>query len=136
MPAWLLSSLATLFLWGLWTFLPKVATGYLNAQSTMVYQAAGSLPVILVLLAWLRFRPGLDGRGVAAALVAGVVGTLGTLLFVYAISKGKAAIVVPLTALYPIVTVLLSALVLHESITLRQGVGVLLALAAMLLLAL
>jgi transporter family protein len=47
---------------------------------------------------------------------------------------GKASIVVPLTALYPLVMVLASPLILHESISLLQGVGVLSALIAVVLL--
>ncbi len=40
-----------------------------------------------------------------------------------------------LTALYPLITVLLSFLILHETVTLRQGIGMLLALAAIVLMA-
>jgi transporter family protein len=54
--------------------------------------------------------------------------------FYSALDGGKAPIVVPLTALYPIVTVLLSFLVLSERISPIKAVGVVLALVAILLL--
>jgi transporter family protein len=47
---------------------------------------------------------------------------------------GKASIVVPLTALYPIVVLLLGPLILKETITRLQGVGVLCALVSVFLL--
>jgi uncharacterized membrane protein len=47
---------------------------------------------------------------------------------------GKASVVVPLTALYPLVVVLAAPVVLGESITRRQGIGVICALIAVTLL--
>jgi transporter family protein len=41
---------------------------------------------------------------------------------------GKASIVVPLTALYPVVTIILSYLILGERISPLKGVGTILAL--------
>ena len=49
-------------------------------------------------------------------------------------SGGKASIVMPLTAMYPLVVVLLAPLILHESITALQGLGVACALVSVLLL--
>jgi transporter family protein len=49
-------------------------------------------------------------------------------------SGGKASIVTPFTALYPLVVVFLAPLVLHESITILQGVGIVCALIAVVLL--
>ncbi len=39
-------------------------------------------------------------------------------------SGGKASVVVPLTAVYPVVVCLLAPFVLHEHITLIQDVGI------------
>jgi len=47
---------------------------------------------------------------------------------------GKASIVVPLTALYPLVVVLTAPIILHESISFFQGLGVISALIAVVLL--
>ncbi len=55
---------------------------------------------------------------------------VGLLLFLEALSKGPATVVVPLTALYPAVTVVLSRLFLKEALTWRHLVGLALALAA------
>jgi transporter family protein len=71
----------------------------------------------------------------AWALISGILNALGAwALFAAMKSGGKASIVAPLTALYPLVVVLLVPFVLHEAITLLQGVGVVCALTAVVLL--
>ena len=49
-------------------------------------------------------------------------------------SGGKASIVAPFTALYPLIVVILAPLILHESVTLLQGIGVGCSLVAVILL--
>ena len=49
-------------------------------------------------------------------------------------SRGKASVVITMTALYPLVTILLSFIFLRETIAIKQGIGIMLALLAMLLL--
>jgi transporter family protein len=57
------------------------------------------------------------------------------LTFFAALDQGKASTVVTLSALYPVVTILLSIAFLHEKLTMRQVVGIVFALAASVLLA-
>jgi transporter family protein len=56
-------------------------------------------------------------------------------LFFYAAHLGKISIVIMLTALYPIVTLLLSFIFLQEAISIKQSLGVLLAVLAIIFLA-
>jgi len=72
--------------------------------------------------------------GVAAARGAGVCMAFGVLCFFRALAQGAASQVVPLSALYPLVTVTLSWLLLRESFNLRRLAGVGLALTAVWLL--
>ncbi|MEM4270290.1 MAG: EamA family transporter, partial [Candidatus Caldarchaeum sp.] len=67
------------------------------------------------------------------ALLAGALGFLGALLFYVALDLNPSSIVVVATSLYPVVTILLSTLFLGESISIRQAVGVVLAIAALVL---
>jgi uncharacterized membrane protein len=68
-------------------------------------------------------------------LLTGVLNALGAwTLFAAMKSGGKASIICPLTALYPLVVVLLVPFVLHESPTPLQGPGVLSALTTVVLL--
>jgi len=66
-------------------------------------------------------------------VLAGLAGTIGTAAFYIALSGWKVSVVVPLTALYPAVTILLSLLFLREEVALHQIIGVVLAVAAIFL---
>ena len=68
-------------------------------------------------------------------LVAGAFGALGVLCFFYAIERLPASRVVPMTAAYPALTVLLSWLLLHEKLTPRHLAGIAFALVGVSLLA-
>jgi len=132
---WFIFGLFALILWGVWGFLPKLATRYIEPRSVLVFQTIGSILVTIVILATIDFRPELHTKGVTLAIVTGIIGTLGTASFLYSIAKGKASIVVTMTALYPIITIMLSLLILKESITIKQGIAIILALTAMALFA-
>ena len=133
MPIWLLFALLALALWGVWGIFPKLATNYLSPTSVMVYEGIGHIVVVVAVLAYLGFRPEVHPKGITFAILAGLVGTLGSLVFLFALSRGKASVVVPLTAMYPVVTIGLSLWLLHEPLTLKQGAGIVLALLAILM---
>lgn len=80
---------------------------------------------------------GSSGKGLLFATLAGVCGPLASILFYIAITRATtASVVVPLTALYPVVTIALLFLVLNERVSLTKGMGIALAIAAGLLLSL
>src|SRR5262249_37053933 len=70
-------------------------------------------------------------RGMLYALAGGGVSCVGNVMYYDALSRGsKAAMIVPLTALYPLTTILLALLLLKERLNRIQVVGVLTSLAA------
>jgi uncharacterized membrane protein len=92
----------------------------------------------LVLLAVAARRPaiGLSGWKLVVILGVGVGDTLGNLFFAAAAHEGGlVSLTSVLASLYPIVTVLLAAAVLHERIAPLQRVGVALTLAGVLMIA-
>ena len=70
------------------------------------------------------------------AMIGAALSTAGFFTFYWLLQRTKVSIAVPLTALYPALTVVLAILVLKEKIKLVNAVGVLLAIAAGVLLAL
>lgn len=74
-------------------------------------------------------------RGEAAASIAGLLGALATSLFLLSTQSGLLTVAAVLSSLYPASTVLLAALLLHERIRRSQGLGLLLAGAAVALVA-
>jgi transporter family protein len=131
---WLGFSLLALGLWGVWGFLGKVATQHLPPPVVYLLTVSGHLVVVAYLLVGglgpVTWRP----WGVGAALGAGMAMAVALLFFFEALARAPATMVVPLTALYPAVTVILCAIFLQEALTLRHLTGLGLALAAVWLL--
>jgi transporter family protein len=139
MPAWFFYSLLTILAWGAWAAVSKIASGGVDAYTNQFFFSIGLLPLV-VLVGW-RSGQGKLGRGSAKgvgwAFLTGILGGAGNIAFFHAlIIGGKASIVVPTTALFPLVTVILAVVLLHERVNIRQRVGLVLALAAIYLLSL
>ncbi len=130
---WLISSLVAMVCWGVWGLLLKLASKYFNWQQTFVVTSIVTLTASLLVFFWLKPLINVGSTGFGYALAAGVLGLVALLAFYSAIGSGKAIIVVPLTALYPVVTTILSHLILREEISLTKGLGIALALVALLL---
>jgi transporter family protein len=135
MKEWIIPALGTFVCWALSVFIPKVFAEYLSPRSAFVYQGLGAISVSIFVLFSLRFRPDMHPKGVALAVITGVIGNLGMLCFLVAVSRGPVSLIVSFTALYPALAILLAKVVLNEPIAPRQGLGILLALGAMLLVA-
>ena len=130
MRPWLLPTLLTLLAWGLWAFLPKIATKYIDPQSAIVYQALGGLMVGLVVLVSLKFQVQFNIPGFTLSLAIGILGFFGAYMYLVAVSRGPLSLVAPITALYPMFAILLGLIFLNESITIKQAAGIGLSLVA------
>lgn len=134
LPPWLLYSVLTLLAWGVVGLLQKLSTNYISAESSLIWLVVGFLilePLFYPGIAVLHY----SRINLAYALISGLLNALGAwALFAALKSGGKASIVAPLTALYPIVVIVLVPIVLHESVTRLQWVGVACALIAVVLL--
>lgn len=140
MPTWLLWSLVTIVLWGTWGLVSKVASAGMDAYVNQLLYTAGLAP-LLVFVAWTVHRRSAlenrEGRGVGVfwAFLTGILGGVGNIFFFQAmVAGGKASVVAPVTALFPMITVLLAVIVLHERLGRRQWIGLALAFIAIYLL--
>jgi transporter family protein len=131
---WLGFSLLALGLWGVWGFLGKVAAQNLPAQVVYLLTISGHLVVVAFILKEGLGPVSWQPWGVGAALGSGIAMAVALLFFLKALARGPALVVVPLTALYPAVTVVLSWIFLREALNLRHLAGLALALAAVWLL--
>ena len=134
MANWLTPALLAFVVWGIWAFLPKIATQYINPKSIIFYEVIGAIIIGLVALISLDFKVQSDPRGVALAIIVGALGLGGSFAYVYAIAKGPVGIISIFTALYPILTIILAYFILHEPVTVKQGIGICFAIAAIFLL--
>lgn len=145
LPAWLLWSLLAVLAWGHWAFLARVVSGRGWDLHPYANHLVGTVGLYAVVGAsWLirsqrpREVPAGGGAlsGGLAGLAAGLLGSAGNILLYAAFARGgPAAIVSPLTGLYPLVTVLLALAILRERLGWTQVLGLPIALAAAFLLA-
>ena len=133
MKSWILPTLGTFICWGLWSFIPKITTRYIDPKSAIIYEVIGGLFLSIVVLSFMNFRLETHPKGVALAATAGLLGFLGALCFLYAVSKGPVSLIAPLSALYPILSITLAVIFLNEAFTIKQCVGVVFALLAVVL---
>ena len=129
MPTWVFYAMLAVFFWGAWGMVSKLAADSVPPLLNQILSTLGLLPPAALAL-W-QSRPRWKVPGAGWAIGAGFAGGLGNLSFLAALTKGgEASIVVPLAAVYPLVTVLLAWIFLREKLGGRQIVGILVALTA------
>ncbi len=135
MKEWLLPTLASIFCWGGWAFLPKFSAQYISTRSAIIYQGLGGAIIAFFIFLNLSDRLEIHPKGTILAIFAGMLNFLGVLFYIKAVSKGSVGIISTLSALYPLVVIALGFLVLHETLTLKQMIGMGFAIVAIALIA-
>lgn len=130
---WLTYALISGLLYGLWGIFGKLATNFIDPKSAFIYEVLGGLLVGIAVLVKTGFQVEVDSLGIFYALCNGISAMVATLFFLIAVSQGPVSTVGTITALYPTVTILLAFFILKEPISLRQAVGMALAVAAIVL---
>ena len=135
MQSWLVYALIVLLLWGFYGFFPKLSVAHMGPKSALLFQTVGAIIVSLIVFIFaLKFKAETNPKGMLFSILTGTAGTIGALFFLAALSAGgKTSVVVTLTALYPLVTIVLSVFLLNETITLVQVIGMFLALVAIII---
>src|SRR5262245_56347675 len=132
MPRWLLWTILAMLSWGVWAILSKLIGDALSAAQSQALSTVGLVPVAVALA--LSGRLSVTGhrrRGALFALIAGALACGGNIAYYRALQVGdKAATVVALTGLYPLVTVVLAMLLLRERLNRVQACGIVLSLGA------
>ena len=135
LPTWLIFTFLALCCFGIVGLLQKLSTDLVSAESALVWLIVGFLllePFVYPGQSLSHYSM----RSIAFVLLAGVLNSLGSWAILAAMKNGgKASVVVPLTAVYPMVVCLIAPFVLQERLSPMQGVGIVCALAAIVLLA-
>lgn len=134
MAQWLPDALLALFSFGLWGLFSKFTVFYIDSKSAFIFQTLGVVLVAFLTLSLINFKPAFNTRGLTFGVLTGLAYGIGCFFYFIAVTKGKITTVVTLTALYPLITILLSAIFLNEPITSKQSLGILCALIAIYLL--
>ncbi len=136
LPHWLFFSLLSMLLWGLWGLISKLAVELTSPLHNQVLSTVGLLLSVMLFARSKNLRVGTSKkRGAFWAFVTGLCGGIGNVaLFMSFSHGGKASIVVPLSGVYPLVSVALALVLLKEKLNRMQIAGIGLALAALILL--
>ncbi len=107
---WLLLAISVFVAWGLQAWVMKYSNERMRAETIFFYMMATGIVLIPLALLMTDFsRPinwGFRGPWLAALIQ--VLNSIGALCLVYAVRYGKAIIVVPMTALAPVLTIIIS----------------------------
>jgi len=132
---WIIFTLLALLVLGLWGFFPKLAVKYLDPKSALAFQAIGALACGLLIFFILGFDIKFNANGAIFAALTGITGVLSVIFIYFALHQGgKLSVVVTVSALYPLITLVLAYLFLKEDISTKQLFGIALALVSLFLL--
>lgn len=122
--------------WGLYGIFAKQSTGRIGMQAVFWTQLTMVLGAVIYLFFLRNLFPfNTDGQGIILGLATGLFSLVAVIaLFTLLSRQFPVSIVYPLTALYPLVTVILGIVFLGEAITPLRGLGAVLAVAAIVLL--
>lgn len=129
MQSWLIYTVVTMVLWGVWGAFIGLPTEY-GFPETLVYVvwALTMIPPALIVLRKVGWKVPFDGRSVALGLAIGLLGAGGQMVLFRAVQMGPPYLVFPIVSLSPALTIALSFAFLGER-TGKLGVaGIVLAL--------
>ena len=132
---WLLPAVGALLVWGFWAFLPKMALQTLQPHSVIMYESFGNMLVALPILVQQRFKLEWNRRGVSIVAASSILTVCAILSYFYALHHGPVSIIVTLSAMYPIISLVLAGIFLHERLNKIQYAAVVAAMLSVLLLA-
>jgi bacterial/archaeal transporter family protein len=131
-------SLLTILMWGLWSFFGKLALEK-RMPPTTVFLAEIIVSALIAVVLVLAIVQRNDAESLYSTIniygiLSGVALAVGLLFYYFALEGAKVTVVVPLTATYPVVAVLLAYVLLRERPRPLQWVGVILVVAGVALL--
>jgi transporter family protein len=126
--------LLSIFGWGVGSLFYKVAND--NAHPLMVSTIVTVVYIVLtpIPFMFMKFNTSVNTTGIIFSILGGLCMCVGSLGYFYSLRSGNAGNVTILTSLYPALTLLLSCIFMKETIGLKQGIGMGLALVSFILL--
>ncbi len=136
LPTWLICTLAAGVCWGVWGVLAKGPSRELSGWMTHILFTIALVPSALYAACSRTMWVGSDkARGIAWGFASGLLAAGGNIAFYQALENGaETAIAIPLTGIYPLVTIAIAYVAFHERLGRIQWLGVALAVVVMILL--
>jgi uncharacterized membrane protein len=129
---WLLFALLTVALWGVWGAFASISAqrGFPETLVYCVWAVTMIVPAVIVMQRE-KWKLDRDPKSIFYGLLIGLTGAGGQMILFYAVSKGPAYLIFPIISLSPLVTILMSFVLLKERTTKLGALGVVLALIAL-----
>lgn len=128
---WLIFALVTTLFWGVWgAFIEITEQAGFPATLGYVVWSLTMIPPALVALKVNNWNIEYDKKSILLGSAIGFLGAGGQLILFHGLGIGPAYIIFPIIALSPVVTVLLSIIILKEQTRLKGWIGIFLALIA------
>jgi uncharacterized membrane protein len=110
---WLILSIIVFFMWGIQAYVMKFSNDTMKAESIFFYMMITAVLLIPVALLMTDFTKPINWsfKGPYLAAIIQIANSIGALTLVYALRYGKAIIVVPMTALAPVITIIISLMI-------------------------
>ena len=133
---WLVFILITVITWGVWGAFSDLQMDRAGIPETVVYilWALTMVPCAIVALIINKGKFMHDGKSALLGCTVGLLGAGGQLVLFKALSIGPAYIIFPFISMSPVIVITLAAIFLKEKATRWQMAGIIVALAAILLL--
>jgi uncharacterized membrane protein len=139
-PRWLALSIVVPILWGTWGALIDIPEKRIHppfpAPLGYIVWSLTMIPCALIALQKANWRLDRNFRSVLYGCLVGFSGALGQLILFGVLTEGPAYIVFPIICLSPVVTIVLSLIILRERVAAPGAAGIVLAIAAIFLLSL
>jgi drug/metabolite transporter (DMT)-like permease len=131
---WLLYSVGAGLSWGIWGVIVKDISEDVSPYLNHCLFTIGMLMMFPLLIRKLKVS-NINKKGFAWSIIAGILAVAGNVAVYKAFSNGgNAAVVIPVTNLYPLVTIVVALFAFKEKLNWVNGIGILLSVPAILLL--
>ncbi|MGD1216770.1 MAG: DMT family transporter [Terriglobales bacterium] len=131
---WFWYSILSMLCFAAWALLSKLGSREIRPETMQFLFTVGALPVGIALLMARRCKLEKSVKGIPYAVLSGILAGVGGLaLFAAYHTNGSTSLITVVTALYPMITVVLAVLILRERLTATQALGLAFAGAAIVL---
>jgi uncharacterized membrane protein len=131
---WLVYSIAAAFCWGVWGVLAKFISSDITPFVNHFLFTVGMLFTLPFIIKKCK-RKDANTKGIFYGIISGVFAVIGNIAVYKAFaSGGLAAIVIPVTNLYPLITIIIALAIFKEKLNWMNVIGLLLAIPAILIL--
>jgi len=131
---WLVFAILAALCWGVWGILAKFISSDISPFANHLMFTVGMLLTLPLVIGKCKIKEA-NRKGIIWGLVAGILAVIGNLAVYKSFGTGGlAAVVIPVTNLYPLVTIVVALLVFKEKMHWLNGIGILIVVPAIIML--